>query len=1088
MHNINPNYNTIPIKYTEFIKFPENKENKDIIFNNKYLSSVLSVHQYAFANNDTLSNIYIPTNVISIGENAFHDSTNAELYIEHYKSESDLYEQSFTWGMDYDKIHFLSADYQTFSTNGLTFLYTYDNSIKGNIIYGVLEKDISSLEIPSCINGIPVLEIGANAFKGMSELTSVNIPETVSVLNEYCFHGCFSPSEDEDNYLSIIIPSSVCEIKFGALADCTGLSGIYFMSKYNNDNEISTFNDQTNGCGYHNYFTGNFNVTLKKVKCNLSSIDDTAFNASRISKIEYVWKDDSENLCYQHSENASNDVEDGNNGIIFCNDNFAIIYDNTSSSDYKSWNYYSGICNCNFIFELRANSYSNENDFRSCFYPEKKFDVRLLYGAMNSATNLTNPLYKIPRENGGEQHKCPIIPCYIALFFGKFIGFGKLALRNFCKNIGGTKNNGVRMALFFLDDSTIEPSLGSNNYDENYYSPLSESIQVKSDVFNEITQLDGSFIYEANIGSLLLAFNCLILIGYNFDSYGATGVTETYTYYINGNLQKITWAEMWNSKQLGKFRQFSFRRADGDLDRETFDNCFGISKIGSGNSKNEELISIGPSFFRWYNIGNLNSTLSVKNLTDISSFENNVINSKNLSAFGSYAFNGNNGITAVTFEKTGDNNFDHIVEFKDFSFRSCNALTKIEGLDLLTNLSSIGEGCFYWIASLISVDLGNSIISTLYDNTFRDDTSLTTLCLPSTLSDIRSGNVFYNTPKLSTIYFGHADDITSLPNHNDFYAVDTLTAILEDSTDTNTNFLFKYDNIASSSEDNKKIAQIVTQFGGTVNNTSNVDLNLTKLKDDTISENKLSILQYAFHNSANISSVTTDDRIIIENNAFDGSVGLKTISIGDGTRLGSHCFSNITTLTDIVIGRNIEYSDDKYDGMFRNLMDSFSLASFSNVVNVDLSNNNTIGFIPKYLCKGNTHLVSFEFPRLATYIGESAFNGCTGLLGTIDISNLSNLLAIDNDAFGGCSNISEIVLPENLIHIGSHAFTGCVGITSITIPNKVTTIGNGAFEASGIKTIIIDQNISDSPLSDAEFLIYDWFGDTDISDVSIVWK
>lgn len=1064
MHNINPNYNTIPIKYTEFIKFPENKENKDIIFNDKYLSSVLSVHQYAFANSFTLSNMYIPTNVLSIGENAFANSLNIELFLEHYKSESDLYKQSFNWGIDYDSIHFLSAEYQTFSTNDVTFLYTYDNSIKGNIIYGVLEKDISSLEIPSHINGIPVLEIGANAFRGMSNLTSVNIPETVSVLNEYCFYKCFSSGE---NNLSIIIPSSVCEIKRGAFQDCRKMSGVYFMSEYNNDNEISTFNDQENGCGYHNYFTGNFDVTLKKVKCNLSSIDDAAFYSSNnISKIEYVWKDNSENLCYQHSISAENAEH---NGIIFCNDNFAIIYDNTSLSSYKSWNYYSGIQNCNFIFELKANSYSNENDFKSCFYPEKKFDVRLLYGAVNSATNLTNPLYEMltgDRLNGG-QHECPIIPCYIALFFGKFIGFGKHALERFCLRIGSkNRDNGIRMALFFLDNSTIEPSLVFGSYDADYYLPLSGSIQVKSEVFNDIVNMDGTFIYEANIGALLLAFNCLILSGYNFDrgGIGSNKYNNSYNYYdIYGNISSITWEEMWNSKQIGNFRQFSFYRteSDGQLTAgiNTYDNTYGISKIGDNiNSFNEELISIGSRIDRWPAIDEnfkQNFVLKIKNLSEISSFENYTINSKNLSAIGSYAFNGNNGIRNVIFEKNTEiagDNFDHIVEFKDSIFRSCNNISCIKGLDLLTNLSSIGEACFYYISSLLSLDLGNSKISNLYNSTFRDATNLSTLYLPPSLNNIVTGTVFTNTPKLSTIYFGSPVNKTDpLPQYNDFYKVSQLSDIL--SNDTNVgNFLFK----CKTDNSVKKTTGVVTLFAGSVNDP--IHLDFSKVDKAKVTGNRLSILQYAFQLNNKISSVTTSNKISVGQYAFSGSSKLTELNIGDETHLGLNCFSDISSLSNITIGRNVTYSDNTYDGFFRNIYDVFNQTSFSNVITVNLSNNNTIDFIPKNLCKNNTNLTSFLCPENTVYIGENAFAGCSNL-NNIDLSYLSNLLAIESSAFYDCSNLTSITIPSSVKYIGENAFLGC----------------------SDSLSIYIDQLENESPIADLSAKL-------DNDNIKIIWK
>jgi hypothetical protein len=80
-----------------------------------------------------------------------------------------------------------------------------------------------------------------------------------------------------------------------------------------------------------------------------------------------------------------------------------------------------------------------------------------------------------------------------------------------------------------------------------------------------------------------------------------------------------------------------------------------------------------------------------------------------------------------------------------------------------------------------------------------------------------------------------------------------------------------------------------------------------------------------------------------------------------------------------------------------------------------------------------------------TAIGSWAFDGCTGLTGSLDIPN--SVTTIGNDAFFDCSGFDgSLTIPNSVTTIGSNAFYGCSGFDgSLTIPNSVTTIGNGAF-------------------------------------------
>lgn len=89
-----------------------------------------------------------------------------------------------------------------------------------------------------------------------------------------------------------------------------------------------------------------------------------------------------------------------------------------------------------------------------------------------------------------------------------------------------------------------------------------------------------------------------------------------------------------------------------------------------------------------------------------------------------------------------------------------------------------------------------------------------------------------------------------------------------------------------------------------------------------------------------------------------------------------------------------------------------------------------------------------------TSIGSSAFGSCTSLTSVTIPNGVTN---IDACAFWGCSSLTSITIPNSVYRIGSVAFSGCSSITSITIPKSVMNIGTGAFrECASLTSIEVE--------------------------------
>ena len=89
-----------------------------------------------------------------------------------------------------------------------------------------------AVEIPSYVNGKPIVSIGSYAFKSCKSITSITIPSTVTSIGSYAFRGCSSLT-------SITIPDSVTSIASSAFSGCSSLSNI---TVDNNNTAYSSLN------------------------------------------------------------------------------------------------------------------------------------------------------------------------------------------------------------------------------------------------------------------------------------------------------------------------------------------------------------------------------------------------------------------------------------------------------------------------------------------------------------------------------------------------------------------------------------------------------------------------------------------------------------------------------------------------------------------------------------------------------------------------------------------------------------------------------------------------------------------------------
>ncbi|MDE6666843.1 MAG: leucine-rich repeat domain-containing protein, partial [Clostridia bacterium] len=182
---------------------------------------------------NSLTSINIPSNVTSIGKDAFYECTSIASITVAEKNPN-----------------YKSIGNCLLSKNGATLILGCKNSIIPNGVTSISNyafyncNFLTSITIPS-----GVTSIGNYAFQYCSSLTSIIIPSGVTSIGNYAFYGCSSLT-------SITIPDSVTEIREATFGHCSSLTSITFEGKVVQWNAITKSN-------YWNSSTGDYTIYCK---------------------------------------------------------------------------------------------------------------------------------------------------------------------------------------------------------------------------------------------------------------------------------------------------------------------------------------------------------------------------------------------------------------------------------------------------------------------------------------------------------------------------------------------------------------------------------------------------------------------------------------------------------------------------------------------------------------------------------------------------------------------------------------------------------------------------------------------------------
>ncbi len=355
-------------------------------------------------------------------------------------------------------------------------------------------------------------------------------------------------------------------------------------------------------------------------------------------------------------------------------------------------------------------------------------------------------------------------------------------------------------------------------------------------------------------------------------------------------------------------------------------------------------------------------------------------------------------------------------------------------------VTSIGQHAFYGCKSLTSVNIPSSVTSIGYF-AFEYCSSLTSVTIPSSVTSI--GNFAFN-------------------------GCSSLTSVTIPSSVTSIgNFAFEY----CSSLTSVTIPSSVTSIGNFAFE------NCSSLTSVTIPEGVTSIGEAAFYRCSSLTSVTIPESVInIGYNAFSGNgMQVKFVSttpctlngaLGDkGTKLVvpheavaayREAWPNsanyivdplyVNTTVDITakgdasavieaIGE--EHARDVVTLKVIGTFNSYDLMVFhnkmTNLMHLDLSEANVVASTYKYYGSHNSE--------------DNIITGAFAPANIVSLKLPKDITAMENYAFGGCTQLKTMELPEGITSIPDYAFSSCSGLTSVIIPESVTTIGSQAFSS-----------------------------------------
>ncbi len=396
------------------------------------------------------------------------------------------------------------------------------------------------------------------------------------------------------------------------------------------------------------------------------------------------------------------------------------------------------------------------------------------------------------------------------------------------------------------------------------------------------------------------------------------------------------------------------------------------------------------------------------------------------------------------------------------AFKECTSLSSVE---ISENLVNIEYGAFYGCSSLKSFDVPSRVekigisafegctllesvtfkekVSLIGEAAFKDCTSLKSIVIPNSVKTIEN-LAFYNCAKATELVIGQGVETIGDSAFEGCVLIEEI--VIPNSVSAVGESIFR---------GCTALHTVTISNEMTIINTFTFE-NCVSLKNITMGENVEEIYDYAFNGCDSIEEFNFTGKIErIGKYSFGSCDSLVSITMGESLKaLGEYAFRDCKKLENINFGNGITVIPNYAFGGCSSIkevivpegveaLDKYAFAYCSSITRIVISKTvSTIGERAIYSC---TSLESIEVSE-----DNESYKSINGSLYSKDGSQLiqyaigrkdtaftvpSEVTAIADRAFYGCTYLEEVTIGENVASIGRYAFEGCVGIKSVVLEN-----------------------------------------------------